>query len=64
MYGYQSCLSAGWKTGVHDCRSLSYEHPWVVIHRESDTARGCWTKAEAQRVLRDLKRGVPAKAIQ
>lgn len=62
-YGYTSCLNAGWKTGVHDCRSRGYQHPWVVIHRESGAAVGCWSRAEARRVLRALQRGVPAETI-
>lgn len=63
MYGYDSCLRCGWKTGIHDCRPFHYQHPWVVIHRESDSAIGCWSRDEARRVLAKLKSGVPAEAI-
>lgn len=62
-YGYNSCLSAGWETGIHDCRPYRYQHPWVVVHRESGQTVGCWTRAEARRVLAELKRGVPAESI-
>lgn len=62
-YGYSACLRCGWETGIHDCRHLTYEHPWVVIHRESQTATGCWSRSEARRVLRELKRGTPVEAI-
>lgn len=63
MYGYQSCIACGWSTGIHDCRALSYQHPWVVIHRESNTSVGCWSRAEARIVLAQLKGGIPVEAI-
>ncbi len=61
---YRGILECGWKTGVHDCRGLTYEHPWLTVHRESGTVRGCTTKAEAARVLRELKSGTPSEAIR
>lgn len=56
-YGYDSCLRCGWETGIHDCRGIpNYEHPWLVIHRESGSAIGCWSREEARKVLAQLKR--------
>ena len=52
---YDICVQAGWKNGIHDCRALRYEHPWVVIYG-GETA-GCWSRREARRVLRELKGG-------
>lgn len=60
---YHGIIECGWKTGVHDCRSLTYEHPWLAVHRESGSVVGCWTKKAAQDVLRKLKSGIPAEAI-
>ena len=60
---YHGIIQCGWKTGVHDVRGVRYQHPWLVVHRESGTVRGCYTRAEAQRVLHELKRGTPAFAI-
>lgn len=61
MYGYEACLRAGWKTGIHDCRGLTYQHPWVVIDRESWSAVGCWSRAEAREVLARLRSGHAAQ---
>lgn len=63
MYGYDSCLSCGWETGIHDCRGLTYQHPWLVIHRESSSAIGCWSREEARKVLAQLKAGTPPEGI-
>lgn len=60
---YRGIIEAGWKTGVHDVRHLTYEHPWLVVHRPTRTVIGAWTKKEAQRLLRDLKAGVPPEAL-
>lgn len=62
--GYQSCIKCGWEDGVHDCRGISYQHPWLVIHRESGSAIGCWSRAEARMVYDQLKQGVPAESIE
>lgn len=67
MYGYQSCISCGWKDGIHDCRGLTYQHPWLVIYRGAEdgpTAIGCWSREEARRVYAELKRGVPSFAVE
>lgn len=56
---YSMCIRAGWKAGIHDCRSLRYQHPWLVIH--DGYAVGCWSRAQARRVLRRLKAGYPAE---
>lgn len=61
---YRGIIECGWKTGVHDCRGLTYQHPWLVVHRDSGTVIGCWSRDEARRVLRELERGVPAEAIR
>jgi hypothetical protein len=64
MYGYESCLRCGWKTGIHDCRGMRYEHPYVVIHRPSGSAVGCWSREEARRVLAALKAGRSADSTR
>jgi hypothetical protein len=61
--GYYACIQCGWKDGIHDVRPCRYQHPWLVIHRESNTATGCWSRSEARRVYAELKRGVPVEAI-
>ena len=64
MYGYSSCLSAGWSDGVHDCRAfVGYQHAWVVIYREAGAAIGCHSRAEARRIYARLRAGVPAEAL-
>ena len=55
MHSYQSCIKDGWKSGVHDVRSFNYQHPWLVIHRESNSVVGCRSRAEARRTYADLK---------
>jgi hypothetical protein len=57
-YGYASLLRAGWETGVHDCRGLRYEHPWVAVSQEHRVARGCWSREEARNVLWLLEQGI------
>ncbi len=57
MYGYESVLQCGWKTGVHDCRGIGYQHPWLAVCRETWSVVGCWSREEARRVLRDIKAG-------
>lgn len=57
---YDSCVRAGWNNGIHDCRAYRYQHPWVVIYKKQ--AVGCWSRAEARRVLRALKSGASLEA--
>lgn len=63
-YGYQSCINAGWKDGIHDCRPFRYEHPWLVIYRGKNgaSATGCYSRGEARRLYAELKRGMPIEA--
>jgi hypothetical protein len=63
MYGYASCLDCGWPDGVHDVRAHSYEHPWLVLCHKSDTATGCWSRAEARRVWAHLQSGRPLESM-
>lgn len=56
MAGYQSCIDCGWKDGIHNVRPYRYQHPWLVIHRESGAAVGCWSRSEARRLYDELKR--------
>ncbi len=51
-----------WKTGVHDCRAIGYEHPWLAVCRDTGEVAGCWSREEARRVLARLKRGFPAES--
>ena len=55
--GYHDCLKCGWKTGIHDVRGVRYQHPWLVLHRPSWSAFGCWTRAQAREFLRKLRAG-------
>lgn len=62
---YHGIIECGWKTGVHDIRGIRYQHPWLVVHRESGSVVGCWSRQEARRVLEKLKAGWPAEcAVQ
>lgn len=52
---YQTCLDCNWKDGVHDVRAHHWQHPWLVIHRDSRTAAGYFTREEARRVYQGLR---------
>ena len=52
---YESCVRCGWKDGIHDCRALTYQHPWLVINRATGTAQGCWSREEARKVWAESK---------
>ena len=53
-YGYKLSHFRDWPSGVHDVRYAHYEHPWLVIHHESGTIQGCWTKKEAEALWKSL----------
>lgn len=55
--GYHGILEAGWTSGVHDVRPYKYQHPWLVVHRESRTIYGCASRQHARYVWRRLKAG-------
>ena len=57
---YIGIIGCGWKTGIHDCRGLRYEHPWLVVHRPTGTVVGCRSREEARRMLARLEHGVSA----
>lgn len=60
---YRGIIECGWKTGVHDCRGLTYQHPWLVVYRPTGAVIGCYTKTEAKKVLRHLKSGIPVEVL-
>ena len=60
---YHGIIKCGWKTGIHDCRGLTYEHRWLVVYRPTSEVVGCHSRADARRVLDQLRRGVPAESL-
>lgn len=55
MSAYLGILES-WRDGVYDCRHLNYQHPWLVVHRQSGTVEGHWSREECRQQLRRLRR--------
>ncbi len=48
-------LFCNWKSGVYDCRSYKYEHPWIVVDQKNRHVAGCWTREEAKTIWKEWK---------